>query len=73
LQPSKATPWSRAIESLRDHPNNRPTSTKTLERHLATLLGKETSPEVLKDVIARLQHEGVVVVTGKKIEYKLPE
>ena len=72
-QPPKATPWSRTIEHLRDHPHNRPTSNKTLERHLATVLGKETSPEVVKDLIARLQQEGVVVATGKKIEYKIPK
>jgi hypothetical protein len=72
-QPQNATPWSRAIDHLRDHPHNRPTSNKTLERHLATLLGKETSPEVVKDLIARLQREGVVVAIGKKIEYKIPK
>jgi PIN domain len=71
-QPSKADPWARAIEHLRDHPQNRPTSIKTLERHLATLLGKETLPEAVKDLIARLQREGLVVVTGKKIEYNIP-
>ena len=72
-QPDKATPWSRAIEHLRDHPHNRPTSNKTLERHLATLLGKETSLEMVKDLIARLQQEGVVIAIGKKIEYKIPK
>src|SRR4051812_9858924 len=66
------TPWSRVIEHLRDHPNNRPGNSKTLERHLATLLGKETSFELVKDLIARLQHEGIAVAIGKKIEYKIP-
>jgi hypothetical protein len=72
-QPQEATPWSRVIEHLRNHPDNRPSSNKTLERHLATVLGKETSQEVVKDLIARLQREGVVVATGKKIEYKIPK
>ena len=72
-QSQKATAWSRAIEHLRDHPNNRPTSNKTLERHLAALLGKDTSMEVVKDVIARLQREGVAITVGKKIEYKIPK
>ena len=69
---AKPDPWSRTIENLRDHPNNRPTTSKTLERHLATILGKETSPEVVKDLIARLQREGIAVANGKKIEYKIP-
>lgn len=69
---AKPDPWLRTIENLRDHPNNRPTTSKTLERHLATLLGKETSQEVVKDLIARLQRERVAVVNGKKIEYKIP-
>lgn len=65
--------WSRTLENLRDHPNNRPTTSKTLERHLATLLGKETSQEVVKEQIARLQREGIAMENGKKIEYKIPE
>jgi hypothetical protein len=71
-QLQKATPWSRAIENLRDHPNNRPTSNKTLERHLAALLGKDASLEVVRDLIARLQREGFAVTTGKKVEYNIP-
>lgn len=70
---AKPDPWLRAIENLRDHPNNRPTTSKTLERHLATLLGKEISPAVVNDLIARLQREGIAVANGKKIEYKIPE
>jgi hypothetical protein len=72
-QPQEASPWSRVIEHLRNHPANRPSSIKTLERHLTTLLGKETSQEVVKDLMARLQREGVVVATGKRIEYKIPK
>ncbi len=70
---AKPDPWSRTIENLRDHPNNRPTTSKTLERHLTTLLGKETSPAVVNDLIARLQREGVATANGKKIEYKFPK
>lgn len=72
-KPAKPDPWSRAIENLRDHPNNRPTTSKALERHLATLLGKEMSQEVVKDLMARLQREGIAVANGKKIEYKIPD
>ena len=70
---AKPDPWSRAIENLRDHPNNRPTTSKTLERHLATLLGKETPQEAVKDLIARMQREGVAVAVGNKITYKIPD
>jgi hypothetical protein len=69
----KPDAWSRTIENLRDHPNNRPTTSKTLERHVTTLLGKETSPEVVRDLIARLEYEGVAVLSGKKLEYRIPD
>ena len=46
---------------------------KALERHLTTLLGKETLQEAAKDLIARLQREGIAVANGKKIEYKIPD
>jgi DNA-binding transcriptional regulator PaaX len=35
------------------------------------LLGKDTAEKVVKALISRLQKEGVVVLKGKKIEYKL--
>ena len=68
---SKPDPWQRVIANLRDHPNNRPTTSAALERHVTTLLGKDTAEKVVKALIARLQKEGVVVLKGKKIEYKL--
>jgi hypothetical protein len=69
----KPDAWSRVIENLRDHPNNRPTTSKTLDRHIATLLGKETSPETVTELISRLQRGGIVVASGRKIEYKIPQ
>jgi len=60
------------IENLRDHPNNRPTTSAALERHVTALLGKDTTEKVVKALIARLQKEGVVVLEGRKIEYNLP-
>lgn len=65
--------WLRAFENLRDHPNNRPTTSTALKRHLATLLGKGTPQAVVKTLIARLQRESVGVVNGNKIEYKIPD
>lgn len=69
---SKSEPWKRVIENLRDHPNNRPTTSTALERHVTTLLGKDTIEKVVKALMARLQKEGVVVLRGKKIEYNIP-
>jgi hypothetical protein len=68
---SEPDPWQRVIANLRDHPNNRPTTSAALERHVTTLLGKDTAEKVVKALISRLQKEGVVVLKGKKIEYKL--
>ena len=69
---AKAEPWKRVIENLSDHPNNRPTTSAALERHVTTLLGKDTTEKVVKALIARLQKESVVVLKGKGIEYNLP-
>jgi hypothetical protein len=69
---AKPDPWKRVIENLRDHPNNRPTTSAALERHVTTLLGKDTTEKVVKALIARMQKEGFVVLKGKKIEYNLP-
>lgn len=62
----------RTIENLRDHPNNRPTTVLALERHLSTFLGKEASAEAVKVLMERLKKEGVVLINGKKVEYKIP-
>jgi hypothetical protein len=70
---AKPDPWLRTLANLRDHPNNRPTTCTALERHLANLLGKGTPQAVVKTLIARLQREGVAVVNGDKIEYKIPD
>jgi hypothetical protein len=68
----KREPWVRTIENLRDHPNNRPTTVLALERHLSTILGKETSAEAVKALVERLKKDGVVLINGKKVEYKIP-
>lgn len=69
---AKADPWSRILENLRDHPKNRPTTLKTLERHLATLLGKDASLDEVRNWAARLQHEGIAKTNGGKVEYNVP-
>ena len=72
-KPAAPDPWVRVLENLRDHPNNRPTTLAALERHLSTIVGKQAAPEVVKNLIARLDQEGIAVVRGKKIEYKIPK
>ncbi len=69
---SKPNPWQRVIQNLRDHPNNRPTTSAALERHVTTLLGVGTTEKVVKTVIESLQKEGVFALKGKKIQYNLP-
>ncbi|HKQ22954.1 MAG TPA: PIN domain-containing protein [Burkholderiales bacterium] len=69
---AKAEPWKRLIENLRGHPNNQPATILALERHVTTLLGKNSTEKAVKALLARLQKEGIVVVKGKKIEYDLP-
>ena len=70
---AKPDPYQRTLTHLQDHPNNRPSKTVTLERHLGTFLGKGTTQQAVKKVIDKLQTEGVVVVTGDKIAYHLPD
>lgn len=69
---AKPDPWLRVIENLRDHPKNRPTTSAALERHLAAMLGKETPQTIVNTLIAKLQNEGVAVLVGNKIQYKIP-
>jgi hypothetical protein len=70
---AKADSWVRLLDHLRDHPQNRPTTSAALERHLKTLLGKETSEIAVKELMARLQKQGVAVLKEGKIEYKIPD
>ena len=44
-----------------------------LERHLKTVLGKDTPENVVAAMVARLDREGIVMPKGKKLEYKIPD
>ena len=72
VKKTKPEPYERVIENLRDHPNNRPTTVLALERHLSTVLGKESSVEAVRALMQRLEKDGVALANGKKIEYKIP-
>ena len=67
----KEDPYRRAVEYLRDHPKNRPSTFQKLEIHFTTALGKGTTARVVKGVLERLQSDGFVAVIDKKVEYKL--
>lgn len=69
---AKADPKKKVIENLCEHPKNRPSTMVALERHVTTMLGKDATEKAVRALIAKLQKEGVVVLTGKKVEYKLP-
>jgi hypothetical protein len=72
VKAAKPDPKKKVIENLRDHPRNRPTTAAALERHVTTVLGKDTTEKTVRALIAKLQKEGLVVMTDKKVEYKLP-
>jgi hypothetical protein len=67
----KEDPYRRAVDYLRDHPRNRPATLQKLEVHFTTALGKGTTAQLVKAIIDRLQSDGIVVVVGTKVEYKL--
>jgi len=70
---AKPDPYQRTLTHLQDHPNNRPSKTTTLERHLVTFLGKGTTQQAVRKVIDKLQADGVIVVNGDKIAYNFQD
>ena len=63
----------KVIAHLSMHPKNRPTKCKTLENHVISILGSKVSNEKIKDLIADLVNDGIVKMTGQKVEYKIPK
>lgn len=64
----------KVLENLRLHPKNRPVRRKTLESHLASLLGSNVAPKAVRGLIAVLENEGVVKFNENKIDaYKIPK
>lgn len=70
---AKPNPYQRTLTHLQDHPNNRPSTHAALERHLGTFLGKGTTQHAVRNVIDKLQAEGVIDVNGDKIAYNLQD
>lgn len=61
------------IEHLRQHGKNRPVKRKTLERHIASVLGNNLATEAVRGLVAGLEHDGVIKFSDNKIEYKIPK
>jgi len=57
---------------LADHPKNRPAKIETLKNHLTNIYGPTITDQQKDAVITELVSKGFAVVTGKKIEYKIP-
>ena len=60
------------ITYLVDHPSNRPAKIETLQNHLSHILGGTVGDQEKTALITELVSKGFAVVTGKKIEYKIP-
>lgn len=63
----------KVIEHLQKHEKNRPAKRITLERHILSLLGGETSAAAVQAVVAELQRRGVVSFGEKQIKYAIPD
>lgn len=74
---TKQAPNSASLQTLVtylvDHPNNRPAKIETLKNHLSNILGVAVSDQVKAALVAELVSKGFAAVTGKKIEYMIPE
>lgn len=59
------------VQRLRAHATNRPTTRKTLERHIPALLGGKASSATVRRVIAELVRLGHVAFENEKVRYSL--
>lgn len=60
------------IEDLRRRSSARPRTVKTLSSTIGALFQKKLSEQEISSLIERLQSEGVIVVSGAKVSYELP-
>ena len=63
----------KVIAFLKAHPKNLPTKLKALEHHLPSMIGGKTQEEAIKALMADLENEGIVKITGEKVEYTIPK
>lgn len=63
----------KVVEHLRSHPKNRPVKRKTLESHIASVLGSNVTAKAVRGLVAVLENEGIIKFNENKIdEYKIP-
>ena len=68
-----ASAFAKVVAHLRAHPANRPTTLTSLENHTPSMVGGTMSREAVKALVAKLVSDGIVTVTGKQIDYKIPK
>lgn len=62
----------RIIEDLRKRASARPRTVKTLSSTISALFQKKLSEQEVLSLIERLRTDGVIVVTGTKVSYEMP-
>ncbi len=77
LKASKQTPISESLQTLLtylvDHPKNRPAKIETLKNHLLNIFNGAITDQEKDALVSELVSKGFATVTGKKIDYKIPE
>jgi len=64
---------NKLLASLRAHPNNRPTTQKSLENHIPSMIGGAVTKQEVTELMKRLIDGGEVTISGQKVEYKIPK
>ena len=73
--PKKAAELARLakmITNFRRHPKARPSTRVALERYIGTALGGKPAKSAVQDLIAALEGEGALKISGTKVEYPTP-
>ena len=66
---AKADVRLKLVANFREYPKSRPSTRAALERHIGTALGGVATPSAVQDLIAALERDGVLKVSGDKVEY----
>jgi hypothetical protein len=61
------------VANLRQRGTSKPRAISTLSSTVASLFQKQLTEAELSDLLAELQNQGIVVVSGNKVSYNLPE
>ena len=63
----------RIIDDLRKRASAKPRTVKSLSSTISALFQKKLSEQELLSLIERLQSDGIIVVSGTKVSYELPD